>query len=84
MQFGAVSSTGILPSLWKALKSFFAYAAFSLLIWAAAAALGMMVSSLSLLWAGLLALIVHQGYHLVRTFIKVWIIAAQYDLLHSK
>lgn len=84
MQFGAVSRAGILPSLWRALKNLFAYAAFSLLMWASAAALGMAISSLSLLWAGLFALILHQGYHLVRTFIKVWIIAAQYNFLHSK
>ncbi|CAM4367471.1 hypothetical protein L1N85_22610 [Paenibacillus alkaliterrae] len=84
MQFGAVSGESIFRSLWHALRNFLSYAAISLLLWAIGAALGLVVSSLSLLWAGLFALILHQGYHLVRTLIKVWTIASQFDYLKSK
>lgn len=84
MQFGAVSTMGILPALWHSIKHFISYAAISLVMWAAGAALGLVVTSLSLLWAGLLALIIHQGYHLMRTLIKVWTIAAQFNCLQSK
>ncbi|MBD2871632.1 hypothetical protein [Paenibacillus arenilitoris] len=83
-QFGAASGEGIFRSLWKAVRNFLMYAAISLVLWAAGAALGLVVSGLSLIWAGLLALIVHQGYHLVRTLVKVWTIASQIDYLQSK
>lgn len=84
MQFGAASGEGIFRSLWRALRNFVSYAAISLIMWAIGAALGLVVTSLSMLWAGLFALIVHQGYHLVRTLMKVWTIASQYDHLQSK
>ncbi|WP_424769088.1 hypothetical protein [Paenibacillus sp. sgz302251] len=84
MQFGATSGQGILPSLWHAVRNFLAFAAISLLMWAISAVLGLVVSSVSMIWAGLLALILHQGYHLVRTLMKVWTIAAQFDCLQTK
>ncbi|WP_028609503.1 hypothetical protein [Paenibacillus harenae] len=84
MQLGAVSGEGIFRSLWRAVRNFLMYAAISLVMWAIGAALGLVVSSLSLVWAGLFALIVHQGYHLVRTLLKVWTVASQLDYLQSK
>jgi hypothetical protein len=84
MQLGAASGDKLLPSLMRALRHFFSYAAISVLLWAIVAALGMAVSSLSVLWAGLLALIVHQAYPLVRTLLKVWTLAVQLDFLKSR
>lgn len=84
MQFGATSGEGMFRSLWRSVKHILSYAAISLLMWAISAALGLVVTSLSLLWAGLFALILHQGYHLIRTLMKVWTIAAQYECLQSK
>lgn len=84
MQLGAANGTGAFSNLWRALRNFLSYAAISLIMWAIGATLGLLVSSLSMLWAGLFALILHQGYYLIRTLIRVWTIAAQYEYLQSK
>ncbi|MFC4778928.1 hypothetical protein ACFO9Q_19210 [Paenibacillus sp. GCM10023252] len=85
MQLGAASGEGgILGSLWTALRHFLPYAGISLLMWAIGAGLSAFVTSLSLVWAGLLALVLHQGFHLVRTLVKVWTVAAQLDCLQSR
>ncbi|MBW7459046.1 hypothetical protein K0U00_33850, partial [Paenibacillus sepulcri] len=56
----------------------------SLLMWAIGMALSLTMASASMLWAGLIALILHQSYHLVRTVMKVWTVASQYEVWHSK
>ncbi|WP_256710588.1 hypothetical protein MHI37_00680 [Paenibacillus sp. FSL H8-0548] len=84
MQLGAASGEGVFRSLWLALRNFLSYAALSLIMWGLGAAAGIVVTSVSMLWTGLFALILHQGYHLVRTLMKVWTIAAQYEYLQSK
>jgi hypothetical protein len=84
MQFGATSGEGVFRSLWKALRNFLSYAAISLIMWGIGAAAGLVVTGLSMLWAGLFALILHQGYYLIKTLMKVWTIAAQYDCLQTK
>ncbi|MCA0758260.1 hypothetical protein KP806_24705 [Paenibacillus sp. N4] len=84
MQFGAVNGDGIFRSLWRAVRNFLTYAALSIVLWAVGAAFGLAVSSLSMLWAGLIALIMHQGYHLIKTLLKVWTLASQFDYLQSK
>lgn len=84
MQFGAVSGENIFASLWRSVRLFLPFAGLSLLMWGIAGALGLVVSSMSLLWAGLIAIIVHQCYYLVRTLLKVWTIAAQFECLQTK
>ncbi|WP_308637259.1 hypothetical protein [Paenibacillus silvisoli] len=84
MQFGAVAGTGTLRSLWSGIANFLPFAGISLLMWGIGALLSMTIASVSLLWAGLLALILHQGYQLLRTIMKVWTVAAQYDMWQSK
>jgi len=84
MQFGAVSEQGIARSLAKAIRQIFPYLAISLLMWLIGLIASVSVTSTSMLLAGLAALIINQGYYLVRTLIKVWTLAAQYDVLHTK
>ncbi|MFC3342249.1 hypothetical protein [Paenibacillus abyssi] len=84
MQFGAVAQTSIFGSLWRSLRHFLPFVGVSLMMWAIGAGLGLAVSSISLVWAGLLALILHQSYHLVRTLVKVWTVASQYDVWQSR
>ncbi|MWC29731.1 hypothetical protein GON22_16690 [Paenibacillus sp. MMS18-CY102] len=84
MQFGAASGTGIFKGLWQSAKRFLPYAAISLLMWGIGAFAGLLVTSASLLWAGFLAVLLHQAYHFVRTMIKVWTVATQFDCLHHK
>ncbi|MDQ6420157.1 hypothetical protein RB620_11980 [Paenibacillus sp. LHD-117] len=84
MQVGAVSGEGIFSSLWRSMRGFLPYAGLSLVMWGIGAAIALAVSSMSLVWAGLIALIVHQSYYLVKTLMKVWTVAAQYDCLLAK
>ncbi|MFD0590477.1 hypothetical protein ACFQZE_21025 [Paenibacillus sp. GCM10027627] len=83
MQFGAVTGEGILNSLWSSLKRFFSYGAISLIMWGIAALLGIAVTSMSLAWAGLFAVIVHQAYPLIQTLLRVWTLAAQFNCLNK-
>lgn len=84
MQIGAVTGEGIWRSLWHSLKRFVAYAGITLAMWGIALLCSLAVSGMSLLWAGLAALVVHQGYHLVRTLLKVWTLASQLQCLQSR
>ncbi|WP_336776763.1 hypothetical protein [Paenibacillus sp. MMO-58] len=86
MQLGATSGKtgGIFQSLGTAVKHLLPFAGLSLLMWAIGSGIGLFVSGFSLVWAGFIALLVHQGYHLVRTLMKVWTLASQYDILRSK
>ncbi|NIK79854.1 hypothetical protein FHS15_005021 [Paenibacillus castaneae] len=84
MQFGAATGEGILSSLWRALRNFLSFAAVSLLMWGIGVALGLVVSGLSMIWAGLFALILHQSYHFIRTLMKIWTITTQYECLQTK
>lgn len=84
MQFGAASGKGPFHSLWSAVRHLAPFAGLSLLMWAIGAGIALFVTGLSLVWAGLIALIAHQGYHLIRTLMKVWTIASQYDCLQSR
>ncbi|MHA6482018.1 hypothetical protein ACX1C1_08945 [Paenibacillus sp. strain BS8-2] len=83
MQFGAAAGEGIFVSLWRSIRGFLPYMTVSLVMWGIGAGLGLAVSSLSVVWAGLIALIVHQGYYFVKTLVKVWTIAAQFDSLQA-
>lgn len=83
MQFGAVSGKGALGGLGDALKKLLPFAGVSLFMWAIGLALSLTAASVSMLWAGLLALILHQGFHFVRTIMKVWTVATQYAAWQS-
>ncbi len=84
MQFGVVSQSGPLRALWSSVVNFLPFAGVSLFMWGIGALLSMTIASVSMIWAGLLALILHQGYQLLRTIMKVWTAAAQYDVWQSK
>ena len=83
MQFGAVSGNGILNALGHGLRQLLPLIGVSLLMWAIGGALSLTLASASMLWAGLIALILHQGYQLIRTIMKVWTVASQYDVWQS-
>jgi len=83
-QYGVTSQEGILQPLWRGIRHFASYAALSVIMWGISSAFSMVTASVSLLWAGLFALIIHQGYHLLRSLMKVWTLAAQFEYLQSK
>ncbi|GGD95870.1 hypothetical protein [Paenibacillus nasutitermitis] len=84
MQFGVVAGTSPARSLWGGMRHLLPLAGISLLMWAIGMALSLTMASASMIWAGLIALILHQSYHLIRTIMKVWTVASQYEVWHSK
>ncbi|MFC5651288.1 hypothetical protein ACFPYJ_19680 [Paenibacillus solisilvae] len=84
MQFGSVSGSGPLKALWSSIRHFLPFAGISIIMWGIGALLSLTVVTVSLVWAGLIALILHQGYQLIRTIMKVWTVASQYDVWQSK
>ncbi|OUM94783.1 MAG: hypothetical protein A9Z00_01030 [Thermobacillus sp. ZCTH02-B1] len=84
MQFGAAAGDGVLPSLSVTFRSLPAAAASALAVWAIGAAAGLVSAAVSMVWAGLFALILHQVQPFFRTWFKVWTYAAQYEAWNSK
>lgn len=84
IQFGIVSGNGALRSMWDGLRHILPLAGISLIMWGIGLLISISFASASMLWAGLLALILHQGYQLIRTIMKVWTAASQYDLWQSR
>lgn len=84
MQFGSVHGTGTLRSFWGGMRSFLPLVGISIIMWGISALLSMTLVSVSMLWAGLLAIILQQSYQLVKTMMKVWTVASQYDVWQSK
>ncbi|RXZ79989.1 hypothetical protein EBB07_20765 [Paenibacillaceae bacterium] len=79
MQFGAVAGVSLMSSLSQTLSRLAPLAAITVTMWAIGILIGLTVSTVSYIWAGLLALVLHQGYHLIRTLVKVWTTASQYE-----
>ncbi|AGA59595.1 hypothetical protein Theco_3567 [Thermobacillus composti KWC4] len=84
MQFGAAAGDGMLPSLSVTIRSLPMAAAAALTVWAIGAATGLVSTAVSMIWAGLFALILHQAQQFFRTWFKVWTFAAQYEAWQSK
>jgi hypothetical protein len=84
LQFGIATGQGVWPSLRGSVRRLLPLTALSLLMWGIGCGIGLASASISLIWAGLFALLLHQAFYLARTFIKVWTIAAQYAVWLSK
>ncbi|ANE45923.1 hypothetical protein SY83_06040 [Paenibacillus swuensis] len=81
---GKVSGGKLLHSLKVSFRHLMPMALAALLLLSIAGGIYAVTTAVSLVWAGLLALIMHQMYHLVRTLLKVWGVATQYHLWHAK
>ncbi|WP_020618483.1 hypothetical protein [Paenibacillus daejeonensis] len=84
LQFGAVSESGMLGSSLHSLRAFLPLLFITLIMWGIGAGIGLAASSVTLIWAGLLALILHQAFYLVQSLVRVWTLASQYELWESK
>mgnify|MGYP001365219547 CR=1 FL=1 len=84
MQFGAAAGDGVLPSLSVTIRSLPAAAAAALAVWSIGAAAGLVSTAVSMVWAGLFAVILHQAQQFFRTWFKVWTYAAQYEAWKAK
>jgi len=84
VQFGAAAGCGVLPSLAVTIRSLPIAAAAALTVWSIGAAAGLASAAVSMVWAGLFAILLHQIQQFFRTWFKVWTYAAQYEAWQSK
>lgn len=83
-QFGVVARKGWHASITSALRSLLPLAAISLALLGISLLLSLVASAVSMIWAGLLALILHQAFYLIRSLLKVWAMASQYQTWQSR
>jgi hypothetical protein len=84
IQFGIVTQSGMLPSLRLLVRRFLSIAVLSIsiiLFYFIIAAVGM---TISFVYAGIIAVILHQLYHLVKAMFRLWEIGAQHQYYMSK
>lgn len=84
MQFGYTSGLGMFSSLLLCLRHFIPAAAATLILGTCSFCLLLACSLTGIFWPGLIALLVRQVSPLPSTFFKMWSLAAQYHLWHSK
>ncbi len=84
LQFGAVSGERFPGSVLLAARSFLPAAGVTAAMWGIGALVGFASSAVSMVWAGLFALILHQAHHFIRTWMKVWTYAALLETWQSK
>ncbi|PZD96452.1 hypothetical protein DNH61_08070 [Paenibacillus sambharensis] len=84
LQFGAAAGQSFANSLMQASRTFLPLAGVSLAMWGIGILIGAASSAASLFWAGLLAVMLHQAHHFIRTWLKVWTLAAQHKAWKSK
>src|SRR5690606_1664972 len=78
MQFGAASQTGIASSVKQALVRSWPLIAVSLIMVAIGLAASALLSVVTVVWSGLLAVVFHQAFHFSRALLAIWTAASQY------
>lgn len=84
MQFGKTGGGGLLPPLWHCLRGAFPLIGVSLILGSLSLLLFSLCTGVSLMWAGIIALILQQGYHLVSCIMRLWGISAKFDLWYAQ
>jgi hypothetical protein len=80
MQFGAVSREGILKGLGLALNRAFPLIGITFILLGIGLAVSAAAWAVSLFWSGFLAVALHQAFHFVRSLMKLWTSASQYQV----
>lgn len=80
MQFGAVSREGIFKGLGLALSRALPLLGITLIMLGIGLAVSATAWAVSLFWSGFLAVALHQSFHFVRSLLKLWTSAAQYQV----
>lgn len=84
MQFGKIGTTGILSSALVCLRSALPVVGISLILGVLSLLFFCLFTGLSLVWSGLLALILQQSYPLIACLFKMWHITSHYHVWHSR
>lgn len=82
IQFGYISKKGVFRSAALTFRRFPTILGVFAILFILLLFIGGLFTTASLIWTGLLALILQQSYHLIRTIFKVWMIASQYQIWH--
>lgn len=78
MQFAAVSRVGMAKGAAQALARAWPLLALSLTLSGIGLAASAALSVITVVWSGLLAVILHQSYYLIRSLLEIWTAASRY------
>ncbi len=85
MQWSRITGhTTLLQALIFLIRRLFAAVGLTLIVWTIALVVAALTLSLSILWAGIIALVLHQLYQLLKIMVRVLEIAAQYHLWQNQ
>lgn len=84
LQWSRITGHTLLQALIFLVRRLFVVAGITFMIWMTALLLAALTLSLSILSAGIIALVLHQLYQLLKIMVRVWEIAAQYHLWQNK
>lgn len=84
IQFGRISSTSLLHSMRTFLGNIVPIAGLSCILLLVSGLVMLISLSVSMIWAGFIAVILYQLHHLIKTFLKLWEISSHYQLWSSK
>lgn len=80
MQFGAASQEGIFKGLGLALRRVLPLLGISFILLGVGLAVFATAWAISFFWSGFLAVALHQAFHFVRSLLKLWTSASQYQV----
>lgn len=83
-QIGLIGKRSGSGSIWICIRYAIPVTLISLLLGFITLAIFGSFTTVSLIWTGLLALILQQSYHLIRSIMNVWKISSHFSLWHSK
>ncbi|SFS98312.1 hypothetical protein [Paenibacillus sp. 453mf] len=84
VQFGLTGNRSGFSAVWVCIRHALPVTGVALTLSALAFILFSAFTAVSLIWTGLLALILQQSYHLIRSLINVWKISSQFSIWQSK
>lgn len=84
IQFGITAERHAFSSLVSLAKGLLPAIGIGLSILSIAVAVALLSASVSLFWAGIIAIIIHQLYTVIRPFFRIWHVTAQHQLWKEK
>lgn len=83
MQFGRIGDSGMINSILTLFNNLGTAVLLSITVGGAAVVILLLLSSASLIWAGLIGLIIQQASYFLNGLFQIWVISSQYHLWKS-
>lgn len=83
MLFSAVSQQGVLPGMRAALRHIWPLLLLALIMAGAGLVASTAATATTLLWSGFFAVLLHQLFHFIRSWLSLWTTASQYHIWHK-